>query len=111
MHRSRGFRNTLPGLRFSLAKRIGSFPFHYYALIGLLGVAALVGAQTPANTAYEGLPQGPQLTPPATTSTPQPAAATMDQAMQLAAAAQQRFPTIRDSTCFLITQSGIQGGL
>ena len=65
MHRSRGFRNTLPGLRFSLAKRIGSFPFHYYALIGLLGVAALVGAQTPANTAYDGPSLSPRSTPPA----------------------------------------------
>jgi hypothetical protein len=107
MRRSRTFRSEQPRSPFSLACRIKSFPLHYYALIGLLAVAVAVGAQSPANAPYQTVPQSPQSTAPATPSETR-SAATMAQAVQLAAAARQTFQTVRDYTCLMIKRERIQ---
>jgi hypothetical protein len=82
---------------------------HYFALIGLLGVVVAVGAQTPANTDYEAVPQSPRSTPPTAPTATRPAATTMADAMQLAVAARQSFQSVRDYTCLMIKQERIQG--
>lgn len=95
----------------SLPYRLGSHPWHYYALIGLLAVAVSVTAQPPASAPYRAVPDNPQSAAPPVSGTAGSATSALETVLQLAGAARQSFQSIHDYTCLMIKQERIRGQL
>lgn len=113
MRRYRGFGSDRQKAGFFRGWQLGSIPLHYYALIGLLGIAVTVAAQTPSNPASAPGP-GAGTAPAASPATPQPAAAaasSMDRPLELAYAARQAFQRVQNYTCLMIKQERVNGQL
>jgi hypothetical protein len=81
----------------------------YFALVGCLGIAVSVGAQTPSGSANPDVPADPGVQPAANQAAA--AASPLDRPLQLANLARATYQKIQNYTCLMIKQEHIDGQL